>query len=134
MLILIYIVKELSYDKFNANAKDIYRVTRSFNTPDGVQSLFLGSIAPPFAPLLKNEFPDIKKVTQLRGNGNVAMRYKDKLLTEKGSYFADENFFNIFSVKTIKGDPATALSDPFTVMMTEEMARKYFGNEDPMNK
>ncbi|MGF7037132.1 FtsX-like permease family protein [Mucilaginibacter lappiensis] len=134
MLILIYIVKELSYDKFNANAKDIYRVTRSFNTPDGVQSLFLGSIAPPFGPLLKNEFPDIKKVTQIRGNGNVAMRYKDKLLTEKGSYFADENFFNIFSVKTIKGDPATALSDPFTVMMTEEMARKYFGNEDPMNK
>lgn len=134
MLILIYIVKELSYDKFNTNAKDIYRVTRSFNTPDGVQSLFLGSIAPPFGPLLKNEFPDIKKVTQIRGNGNVAMRYKDKLLTEKGSYFADENFFNIFSVKTIKGDPATALSDPFTVMMTEEMARKYFGNEDPMNK
>jgi putative ABC transport system permease protein len=134
MLILIYIVKELSYDKFNANAKDIYRVTRSFNTPDGVQSLYLGSIAPPFGPLLKNEFPDIKKVTQIRGNGNVAMRYKDKLLTEKGSYFADENFFNIFSVKTIKGDPTTALSDPFTVMMTEEMARKYFGDEDPMNK
>lgn len=53
MLILIYIVNELSYDKYNTNARDIYRVTRSFNTVDGAQTLFLGSIAPPFAPLLK---------------------------------------------------------------------------------
>ncbi|NOW94028.1 ABC transporter permease [Mucilaginibacter sp. SG564] len=134
MLILIYIVNELSYDKYNTNAKDVYRVTRSFNTADGVQTLFLGSIAPPFAPLLKNEFPDIKKITRLRGNGVVSMRYKDKLLNENGSYFADENFVDVFTVKTIQGDPKTALSDPFTVMMTEDMARKYFGNEDPMNK
>jgi putative ABC transport system permease protein len=134
MLILVYIVSELSYDKFNTNANNVYRVTRSFNTVDGTQTLFLGSIAPPFAPLLKNEFPDIKKITRLRGNGIVSMRYKDKLLNENGSYFADENFVDIFTVKTIQGDPKTALSDPFTVMMTEDMAHKYFGNEDPMNK
>lgn len=134
MLILIYIVNELSYDKYNTNARDIYRVTRSFNTVDGAQTLFLGSIAPPFAPLLKNEFPDIKKITRLRGNGVISMRYKDKLLNENGSYFADENFVDVFTVKTIEGDPKTALSDSFTVMMTEDMARKYFGNEDPMNK
>jgi len=134
MLILIYIINELSYDRFNTNADNVYRVTRSFNTTDGAQTLILGSIAPPFGPLLKNEFSDIKKVTQLRGNGTVSMRYKDKLLNEQGSYFADENFVNVFTVKTIKGDPATALSDPFTVMMTENMAHKYFGDEDPINK
>ncbi|MEZ2335737.1 FtsX-like permease family protein [Mucilaginibacter sp. RCC_168] len=134
MLILVYIVNEQSYDTFNTNADDVYRVTRSFNTVDGTQTLFLGSIAPPFGPLLKNEFPDIKKITRLRGNGIVSMRYKDKLINEPGSYFADENFVDIFTVKTIQGDPKTALSDPFTVMMTEDMARKYFGNEDPMNK
>jgi len=134
MLILIYIINELSYDRFNTNADNVYRVTRSFNTTDGVQTLILGSIAPPFGPLLKNEFSDIKKVTQLRGNGTVSMRYKDKLLNEQGSYFADENFVNVFTVKTIKGDPTTALSDPFTVMMTEDMAHKYFGDEDPINK
>lgn len=134
MLILIYIINELSYDRFNTNADNVYRVTRSFNTTDGAQTLILGSIAPPFGPLLKNEFSDIKKVTQLRGNGTVSMRYKDKLLNEQGSYFADENFVNVFTVKTIKGDPTTALSDPFTVMMTEDMAHKYFGDEDPINK
>jgi len=134
LLILTYIVKELSYDKFNHNAPNIYRVSRSFNTADGIVNLHLGAVAPPFGPLLKNEFPDIKKVTRLFPNGDVVLRYKDKLLTEKGSYFADENFLSFFDLKTVAGDPKTALSEPYTVMMTEDMAHKYFGNEDPINK
>ncbi|WP_114938011.1 ABC transporter permease [Mucilaginibacter endophyticus] len=134
LLILTYIVKELSYDKFNHNAPNIYRVSRSFNTADGIVNLHLGAVAPPFGPLLKNEFPDIKKVTRLFPNGDVVLRYKEKLFTEMGSYFADENFLSFFDLKTIAGDPKTALSEPYTVMMTEDMARKYFGNEDPMNK
>ncbi|GAA3992075.1 ABC transporter permease [Mucilaginibacter dorajii] len=134
LLIVVYVVNELSYDKFNANADDIYRVTRSFNTADGIDNLHLGAVAPPFGPLLKNEFPDIKKVTRILSNGDVVIRYKDKLFNEKGSYFADENLFDLFSVKTIQGDPKTALAEPFSVMLTPEMARKYFGNEDPMNK
>lgn len=134
LLILTYIVKELSYDKFNHNAPNIYRVSRSFNTADGIVNLHLGAVAPPFGPLLKNEFPDIKKVTRLFPNGDVVLRYKEKLLVEKGSYFADENFLSFFDLKTVAGDPKTALSEPYTVMMTEDMARKYFGNEDPINK
>lgn len=134
MLILIYIVNELSYDKFNTNVNEIYRVTRSFNTTDGVETLHLGTIAPPFGPLLKNEFSDIKKVTRIFTNGSIVIRYKDKLLTEKGSCFADENFFDFFTVKILKGNPHTALADPFCVMMTADMAHKYFGDEDPINK
>ncbi|MDN3547893.1 ABC transporter permease [Mucilaginibacter aquaedulcis] len=99
MLILLYIVNELSYDRFNTNAKDIYRVTRSFNTADGVQTLHLGAVAPPFGPLLKNEFPDIKKVTRIYPTGNIVMRYKEKLLTEQNTYFADENFFDFLASK-----------------------------------
>jgi putative ABC transport system permease protein len=134
LLIVVYVINETSYDKFNANADDIYRVTRSFNTPDGVETLHLGAVAPPFGPLLKNEFSDIKKVTRILSNGSTSLRYKDKLFNERGSYFADENFFDFFSVKTIHGDPKTALKEPFTLMLTPELARKYFGNEDPMNK
>ncbi|MEO3408470.1 ABC transporter permease [Mucilaginibacter sp. CAU 1740] len=134
LLILTYIVKELSYDKFNHNAPNIYRVSRSFNTGDGVVNLHLGAVAPPFGPLLKNEFPDIKMVTRLFPNGDVVLRYKEKLFSETGSYFADENFFKFFDIQTIAGDPKTSLNEPYTVMMTEDMARKYFGNEDPINK
>jgi putative ABC transport system permease protein len=134
MLILVYIINELSYDKFNNNASDIYRVTRSFNTADGIDNLHLGAVAPPFGPLLKNEFSDIKEVTRILPNRGVTIRYKNKLINEKDAYFADENFFDFFSVKTVAGDPKSALKEPYSVMMTQEMAHKYFGNEDPMNK
>ncbi len=134
LLILIYIMNEVSYDRFNTHAKNIYRVTRSFNSVDGVVNLRLGAVAPPFGPLLKNEFPDIQKITRILSSGGVTLRYKNKLFNEKETCFADENFFDFFTVKTVKGDPETALNEPFSVMMTEELARKYFGDEDPVNK
>ena len=134
LLILIYIIQEVSYDRFNTNAKDIYRVTRSFNSADGVVNLNLGSVAPPFGPLLKNEFPDIKKTTRVYRAGDMTLRYKDKLFNETAACFADENFFDFFTVKIVHGNARTALNEPFSVMLTEDLARKYFGNEDPINK
>ncbi len=53
---------------------------------------------------------------------------------ERNVYFADENLFDIFKVNVLKGNPAKALSDPYSVMLTEEMAKKYFGSDDPINK
>jgi putative ABC transport system permease protein len=134
LLILTYIINEVSYDKFNTNAKNIYRVTRSFNGADGVVSLHLGAVAPPFGPLLKNEFGDIQKITRVYPNSGVTLRYKDKLFTEKEGCFADENFLDFFTTQTTKGDRKSALKEPFSVMLTEDLARKYFGDEDPINK
>jgi len=133
LLILAYILNELSYDKYNANANRIYRVTRTFNNQDGNISLRLSTISPPFGPYLLNDFPDIQKMTRLLNNGQTSMRYREKLFNEE-VYFADENLFDVFSVKVTEGNPKTALTVPFTVMLDEEMAKKYFGNEDPMNK
>ncbi|HLX92938.1 MAG TPA: ABC transporter permease [Puia sp.] len=133
LLILAYILNELSYDRFNKNANRIYRVTRTFNNQDGNVSLRLSTISPPFAPYLLNDFPDIEKMTRILNNGYVAVRYKDKLFNED-VFFADENLFDVFSVKLMEGNPANALSVPFTVMLDEPMAKKYFGNEDPLNK
>src|SRR5579863_5694131 len=65
LLILSYIIHELSYDKYNSKADRIYRVTRSFSNREGAVTLHLGAVAPPFAPLLKNEFPDIESVTRI---------------------------------------------------------------------
>jgi putative ABC transport system permease protein len=133
LLILAYILNELSYDKYNANANHIYRVTRTFNNQDGVVSLRLSTVAPPFGPYLINDFPDIQKMTRLLNNGQTSMRYREKLFNEE-VYFADENLFDVFSLKVTEGNSKTALTVPFTVMLDEEMAKKYFGNEDPMNK
>ncbi|MGZ8525880.1 MAG: ABC transporter permease [Chitinophagaceae bacterium] len=134
LLITTYILNELSYDKYNKNADNIYRVTRSFNNSEGVVSLNLATVAPPFGYYLPTDFPEIKKMTRLLDNGTTPMKYQEKIFNEKGVFFADENLFDVFTVKVLKGSPKTALYDPFSVMLTEETAKKYFGDEDPMNK
>ncbi|MGZ3763994.1 MAG: ABC transporter permease [Mucilaginibacter sp.] len=134
LIILTYIINELSYDKFNVNADRTYRVTRIFYSANGAENLHLSAVAPPFGPLLKVAFPDIEKVTRIYPNGTTVLKYRDKLFNEKDGAFVDENFFDVFSVNVIKGDKKTALNDPYNVMITAEIAKKYFGDEDPINK
>jgi len=86
LLILTYIINELSYDKYNRKAENIYRIERTFKSPEsGIVSLKLGTIAPPFGPLLENDFKEIKKLTRLLSNGNVTFKYEDKLFNEQNS-------------------------------------------------
>ena len=134
LLIVTYIIHEVSYDKYNSKADRIYRVTRSFNNKEGITSLHLGAVAPPFGPLLLNEFPDIEKVTRIFPVGTMPTRYEEKVFNERDIYFADENLSGIFDISMQKGDARTALAEPYSVILTEDIAQRYFGSEDPMNK
>ncbi|MBS1921294.1 MAG: ABC transporter permease [Bacteroidetes bacterium] len=134
LLILTYILNELSFDRYNKNADQVYRVTRTFNNGNGEPTLKLSTVAPPFGYYLPSAFPEIEKLTRLLDASPVSLRYKDKLLNESNAYFADQNLFDVFTVNVVEGNPKTALNDPFSVMLTEETAKKYFGNEDPLNK
>lgn len=134
-LILAYIINELSYDKYSENADRIYRVTRSFNNPEtGALSLNLGAVAPPVGPLLQNDFKEIEKITRLLQNGSTPITYEEKMFNEPNVYWADENVIDFFKVDVEKGNQKKALLDPFSVMMTDDVAKKYFGNDDPINK
>jgi putative ABC transport system permease protein len=134
LLILTYIINERSYDKYNKNADDIYRVTRIFYSAPNVESLHLSAVAPPFGPRLQLAFSDIKKMTRTLPNGITSFRYKEKLFNEQNAFFADENFFDFFSVPVLKGDAHKGLTEPYSIMLTPEVAKKYFGDADPMNK
>jgi putative ABC transport system permease protein len=135
LLILTFILHELSYDKYQPNADRVYRVTRSFNNPEtGAISLNLSTVAPPFGPLLQNDFKEIEEMTRVLQNGTTALRFEDKIVNEENVFFADDKFFNFFKTTVTKGNPQKALSDPYSVMMTDEIAKKYFGNEEPLNK
>lgn len=136
LLILTYILNELSYDKYHPKANNIYRVTRSFFNPETkAVALNLSTISPPFGPLLQNDFKgDIKMMTRLLPNGTTPMRYEEKMFNERNVYFADEHLFDVFKVDVVKGNPAKALADPFSVMLSETVAKKYFGSDEPMNK
>ncbi|NEU08557.1 FtsX-like permease family protein [Flavihumibacter sp. R14] len=135
LLIFTYIRYEVSFDRFHKNADNIYRVQRTFNDPEtGNMSLELGAVAPPFATLLENDFKDIKNITRFIPNGPTPLRYDDKMFNQDDVYWADERLFEIFSFDVSKGNPSTALKEPFSVMLTEEAAKKYFGGSDPMDK
>jgi len=134
LLIVAYVSNERSYDKFNKNAENTYRVTRTFYSAPGVESLHLSSVAPPFGPLLQAAFPQVKIMSRMLPNGTTSLRYKEKLFNEENGVFADEHFFDVFSVPVLKGDAHRALNAPYSLMITPEIARKYFGNEDPINK
>jgi putative ABC transport system permease protein len=134
LLILTYLLNELSFDHYK-NAKNTYRVERTFLNPqEKTVNLKLSAIAPPFAALLANDFKDIKKVSQTLPNGPTPFRYGEKMFNEKNSYYGDANMLDLFDVQMIKGNPKKALSEPFGIMLTEEVAKKYFGADEPMNK
>lgn len=133
LLIALFILDELSYDRYHEKADRIYRMTRSFLEKDGSVQLHLGHVAPPFGPLIKNDFKEVEEVVRLLQN-TLNFRYEDKVFTEQDVFMAEENLFKVFTIPVLKGNPDKALVDPFTVMLSDEMAKKYFGNEDPMDK
>ncbi|MFC2141906.1 ABC transporter permease [Acidobacteriota bacterium] len=134
ILILLYVRDELSFDRYHANADRIYRVTREWFNEDGTSSLHLGHVAPPIAPLLQNDFPDIQEAVRIQTPGRMLCSREDKHFLEESIVFAEENLFAVFSFELLAGDPETALRDPFTLVITEEAARKYFGDQDPLGQ
>ncbi|MBS9522804.1 ABC transporter permease [Litoribacter alkaliphilus] len=134
ILIFLFVKHELSYDRYHEKAERIYRVSRQWVNPDGQISLHLGHAAPPFAPLIKSDFGDrVEEAVRLLSN-NPILIHEGKSFQEEDFFFADPEVFKVFSWKMLEGDPNQALTYPDGLVITESMARKYFGNEDAMGK
>ncbi|MDE2728120.1 MAG: ABC transporter permease, partial [Gemmatimonadota bacterium] len=129
MLIILYIENELSYDRHHEHADRIYRVVNgsSARTPTAV------------GPALKDQFPEVEHFARMRGTVNIwMMSYGDNGFYERDVYRVSKDFFNVFSFSLVRGNPQTALDDfahpEQTVVISESMANKLFGDEDPMDK
>ncbi|NOU45514.1 MAG: FtsX-like permease family protein [Bacteroidales bacterium] len=135
ILILLYVVDELSYDKQHKNADSIYRLV-SISDFEGVGEE--SASAPfPVAPTLVNEFPGmIERVVRLFNfqAPRSLIQLDEKVYNERRLFFADSNFFQMFDYNFIYGDPQIALNEAFAVVITKETAEKYFGRENPMGK
>lgn len=133
LLIYLYIADEISYDKYNSKADRIYRFTRDFKSPDGSVNLRLGNVAPPIGPLLKNDFGEIKELARTINYNLVIGLEEDgqlvKNFTEEHLFLAEPSIFKIFDITIKSGDPAKSLERPFTVMLSETAAKKYFNDE-----
>jgi len=132
LLIVLFVLDEISYDQHHKKADQIYRVgIRGFVN----NTLFHGVVTcSPMAQTLVNEFPEVTAATRLRNFGFPVFRYEDKVFSEEKVFWVDQSFFDVFTISFIKGDPKTALAQPNTIVLTRSMALKYFGDEDPIGK
>ncbi len=134
LLIVLYIRDELSYDQYHANKDRIYRVVHGWKASDGADyhEQIWGNA--PVGTALKSDFPEVQQVVQFSGQVSILLKHDDKAFQEDRVFFMDSTAFDVFSWKLIAGDPKTALSTPYSAVLTERTARKYFGNENPIGK
>lgn len=132
LMIFLFIMNEFSYDRFHKNGEHIYRVMRRSHINGETRDI--PYLAPPYSKALLSNYPDaIKKAIKIFPDNDL-VTYKDVSFNEKKVFLADSNFFQFFSFPLLKGNPATVLADPNSIVMTASTAKKYFGNEDPMGK
>ena len=133
-LMAMFVVDELSYDKFHEKGNDIIRLGYQLETPNATR---LGAKLPfPMKVALEENFPEVEKVVRFLYSSfdTPLLEYNAKRYTEDKIYFSEPSMFDVFDFKLLRGNPETALSDPRSIILTESMVAKYFGNEDPMGK
>ena len=131
-IIMLFVQDELSYDRFNKNADRIVRVVFKADINGG--KIFEANVMPPVAAAMKNDYPEVEDATRLNVAGATKITYKDKAFKDDELVFVDPNFFSIFTLPLIEGNAKTALQQPNTIIITKAIAKKYFGNEDPIGK
>ncbi|MGH7496485.1 MAG: ABC transporter permease [bacterium] len=129
ILILLFVQDELSYDQYHENAGRIYRVYRSKTANPSEGFALVGA---PWAPALVRDYPEIARALRFRHLDRSLLGHGDRRFYEEGGLYADSTLFEVFSFPLIQGDPKTALARPNTVVLTEAMAQKYFGDENPI--
>jgi len=134
ILIFLFVQHEFSYDNYHANADRVVRVSRAWFNPDGEISLHLGHTAPPFAPLIKSEYPDEVAYAARMLESNPLVTSGDTKFIEDHFTFADPEVFDIFSVKILEGDSRNALDQNDGLMISQSSAIKYFGDRSPMGE
>ena len=132
MIIMLFVAYEKSFDNFHT--RNIYRLNevQTVGSEGSTQKVALSMF--PMGGALKQEYPEIKNYTRIHWSMKYQMTYGEKKIFMPGMFFVDSTFFKIFDFKVLRGDINTALLKPHSVMLTEETAKKLFGDADPMGK
>lgn len=125
-LMVLYVVDELSYDRFHTNAHRIVRVVQHAQWPGG--NLNLAPTSAPFAPALKSDYPDIEKTVRFNPEGGGLITFNDKKIDVPNILFTDPAVFDVFTFPFLHGDPGTSLNKPQSIVLTKSVAESLFGD------
>ena len=132
LIILLFVTHELSYDRYHEKADRIVRVI--FRGSFQGAQIREGSVMPPTARTLLADYPEVLAATRIQHGGAPMVSYGTKSFKEAGFAYVDANFFGVFTLPWLQGDPQTALAQPHTMVISRTAAQKYFGQADPIGK
>lgn len=133
-LILFYVSFELSFDSYHSKADRIYRVYKKEPGNAFLGSDFFAVVPAPLGKAMESDFPEIETSVKLSGGGEDLVSRNEITFFEKGIYYAEPALFKVFDYKLSAGNRVTALNEPFSAVLSEEIAKKYFGNKNPLGK
>jgi putative ABC transport system permease protein len=132
LVISLFVKDELIYDRFHEKADRIVRIVFKANINGG--KINESSVMPPTAQALKNDYPEVQQATRLRNFGSPKVVIGEKVFRDDPMAYVDANFFEVFTIPLLKGNPKTALIQPHCVVLSKAVAQKYFGDENPIGK
>lgn len=124
MFLFMYILDELSYDRYHTNADNIYRIVSNIKEPDDAFTWAVVQV--PLARELRNNYPEVKNAVRFYETGRTLYKNGDKQFNEEDFLLTDSTVFEMFTYEFIAGDMNTALDNPFSIVLTESIAKKYF--------
>jgi putative ABC transport system permease protein len=130
-LIMLWVFDELSFDRFNINNANIYRVCVDF---EAGTHMILALSMPELADAVRDAFPEVENFARLSRPSRAFIRYEDLEFHENLVCYADNSLFEVFTFPFVLGNPQTALLNPYSAVITQEIAKKYFGNKDPIGQ
>ena len=133
LLIVIYILFEFSYDQFHENKDSIYRIS-VVHQKEGKMEYESPVYTPPIGPAMKKDFPEIEDFVRISTPRPVFVHHNETAIRMNKACYADTSFFKLFSFELLTGDPGQALASPFSIVLSENMAKTIFPNENPLNK
>ena len=132
LLILLYITEETRFDKHHEKADRIYRISAEITEPD--DHFFWATTQSPLAPTLKTEFPEVEDYVRLIDNGRTRLEHEDRYFFEEKVFVVDSTINNVFTFNFVQGDKNEALKEPNSIAIDTDMARRIFGESNPMGE
>ncbi len=132
LFLIIYVSDEVSYDRYHDKADRIYRVSSKITEPDDQFTWNVAQI--PFGPQVVQDYPEVQSFVRFINMPRALYKYKDIEFNEENFFYVDSTLFDIFTYDVIKGEVRSALLEPNKIILTESIATRYFGDEDPVGK